>query len=324
MRRIDITCVIIFLTVTISLAEGAVGLGNTYALMTVAFGAGSLLGLYMPVKVRPVVPLSKKSTESDDAQKETHRYEMLSQVAGLIVHDLATPLMSLDYCIDEILRDPSRAKSEDIKELLRISSKSNLGLVSALRAFVKGSGGRGVCSLREGVESTARIIWMKHMTGGVEAAGFELGLTISLFGLEMDLKRMNFDEMDMDLEVDMDLGDLIHVLVNLLSNAVDASRSMVSEMRRKGSVGLLIGPGGDGELVKFLRFDIIDDGPGLSPTDFDRLTKGRGSGSMGMKLVRGLIESKGGEIKVGTAEGGGTRICVWLPANGEGSRRLGA
>jgi signal transduction histidine kinase len=273
-----------------------------------------LLGIHLPLKSKPNGTPPIRVQSSENIEKDVQRYEMLSQVAGLVVHDLSGPLMAIEYCVEEILRDPSRANSSDIRELLKISSESNLGLVNALRSFVKGSGGRGACSLREGVEASVRIIWMRNMTGGIGDSS-DLALTVSMFNFEMDIRRMKLDHMEIDIEVGMDLGDLIHVLVNLVSNAVDAAKTSDSLDRKKGVVVLSIGPGGDGDLMRFLKFDISDNGPGMSQADFDRYTIGGDSGSMGMKLVRGLVESVGGQMKVATAKGGGTCVSVWLPVS---------
>jgi signal transduction histidine kinase len=68
-----------------------------------------------------------------------------------------------------------------------------------------------------------------------------------------------------------------------------------------------------------VRLAVSDNGPGIAADQRARVfepfftTKADGMG-MGLALARTIVESHGGEIAVGDADGGGSRIEVRLPA----------
>jgi len=108
--------------------------------------------------------------------------------------------------------------------------------------------------------------------------------------------------------VEGDDVQLQQVIVNLLLNALDAVP--VHEARVHMAV---TGEGGQVRLV------VSDNGPGIAADEQARVfepfftTKADGMG-MGLALARSIVENHGGQIVVGDADGGGTRIEVRLPA----------
>ncbi len=112
----------------------------------------------------------------------------------------------------------------------------------------------------------------------------------------------------------MDPHSLHSVLLNLLSNAVDACRDdaddtknhQVTMRTRREEEGLL-------------RFEIRDNGIGMSADVQARLftsffsTKGHLGTGLGMMVTRKLIEEDDGSIEVESAPGEGTAVLVRLP-----------
>ncbi|MDJ0990482.1 MAG: ATP-binding protein, partial [Desulfobacterales bacterium] len=112
----------------------------------------------------------------------------------------------------------------------------------------------------------------------------------------------------------MDPHSLHSVLLNLLSNAVDACRDdaddtknhQVTMRTRREEEGLL-------------RFEIRDNGIGMSADVQTRLftsffsTKGHLGTGLGMMVARKLIEEDNGSIEVESAPGEGTAVRVRLP-----------
>jgi signal transduction histidine kinase len=114
-----------------------------------------------------------------------------------------------------------------------------------------------------------------------------------------------------DLVVTADRRRLAQVLINMLTNAVKYNS-------RSGGVSLAAMPGGD-----VVRISVADTGPGISPTDLDRLFRPyerldaavsgvEGSG-IGLALTKQLVEAMGGTIGVQTVVGRGTTFWVDLP-----------
>jgi signal transduction histidine kinase len=108
------------------------------------------------------------------------------------------------------------------------------------------------------------------------------------------------------------LGDrrlLVHALVNLLKNAVEAASVMSSEPRVAVSARVSDETG---------WLEVVDNGPGISPADRRQIfedgfsTKGTGRGR-GLAIVQESIHLQGGRIEVATRPEGGTNFAVGLP-----------
>jgi signal transduction histidine kinase len=107
----------------------------------------------------------------------------------------------------------------------------------------------------------------------------------------------------------LDSGLMVQLLVNLLTNSMQASE-------RGGSVRVLLAP--------FPRRDgvvlaVSDTGRGIDAENIDRIfdpfftTKEEGTG-LGLAICRQIIEQHGGTITVESERGRGTRFVVLLPA----------
>jgi two-component system sensor histidine kinase KdpD len=101
------------------------------------------------------------------------------------------------------------------------------------------------------------------------------------------------------------------VLVNLLDNA--------SSYTPDGAA-IQIAAALEGQ---HLTISITDGGPGIPPTELERIfdkfyrlpgTATGGTG-LGLSICRGLVEAHGGTLKAENAPGGGARFVIRLPAN---------
>jgi signal transduction histidine kinase len=106
--------------------------------------------------------------------------------------------------------------------------------------------------------------------------------------------------------VDGMVGDLNHVWLNLVDNAIDA-------VGEHGHVSVAARREGDSVVV-----DVTDNGPGIAAEDRDRVfdpfftTKEVGGGAgLGLDVVRTIVESHKGSVDV-TCESGRTRFSVRL------------
>jgi PAS domain S-box-containing protein len=124
----------------------------------------------------------------------------------------------------------------------------------------------------------------------------------------------------------VDRAQLDQVLINLVVNARDA-------MPRGGSIRLECGecqpvpspvpdmtPGAEESAAKMIWIAVTDTGVGLAPDVRDRIfepfftTKGAGLGTgLGLATVHGIVAQSGGEIRVESEVGRGTRFYVTLP-----------
>jgi signal transduction histidine kinase len=113
-------------------------------------------------------------------------------------------------------------------------------------------------------------------------------------------------------EVVTDPGLLRQIVVNLLSNALDASDST------KGKVTIAAKAAGDDVLIT-----VSDTGHGIAPDDLRRIfepfytTKGRGKGTgLGLAICRQLTAALGGTISVESQPGKGSTFFVRIPRQG--------
>ena len=115
-------------------------------------------------------------------------------------------------------------------------------------------------------------------------------------------------------EVSMDGGSLYTVLMNLVSNAIDAcifddspGKSLAVTVKTILESGLII------------RFEVRDNGSGMPPDVKEKIflsffsTKGHRGTGLGLLISGKLIEDHGGSIKVFSEVGKGTTFTVKLP-----------
>lgn len=118
---------------------------------------------------------------------------------------------------------------------------------------------------------------------------------------------------DLALDPDMprallDPAGIHRALLNLLNNAVDATR--------RGTVGLATRYDHEARRV---RFAVTDEGPGIAPRQRGDIfqafytTKGVGGTGLGLAVTRKLIEQLGGRIDVESAPGRGAIFTIDLP-----------
>lgn len=108
---------------------------------------------------------------------------------------------------------------------------------------------------------------------------------------------------------------LVQVLVNLVKNGIEAATAPGDARPAEPEVVLTVA-GGAGEV----RFDVADNGPGLSPEDAARVfepffsTKtAQGGTGLGLSMARDIIRAHGGTLTV-TSGAPGARFTVTLPA----------
>lgn len=119
-------------------------------------------------------------------------------------------------------------------------------------------------------------------------------------------------------------AQLGQVVLNLVNNAADAIGDACGSVTISTDEIVLTTPA-EGCLPRspppgrYVRLRVADDGPGVPPGVRDRIfdpfytTKATGHG-LGLSVVLGIVSSRGGAIAFDSAEGGGTRVTVLLPA----------
>lgn len=115
---------------------------------------------------------------------------------------------------------------------------------------------------------------------------------------------------------------LEQVLVNLIRNAADALEASESPHSLTRTITLELGVGPR----RFMRLDVVDNGPGLKGRSVEQLcqpffsTKADGMG-MGLSICRSIIEAHYGSMEAADLMQGGARISVVLPIDEDAPMR---
>jgi CheY-like chemotaxis protein/anti-sigma regulatory factor (Ser/Thr protein kinase) len=112
-----------------------------------------------------------------------------------------------------------------------------------------------------------------------------------------------------------DINKLRQVFINLLGNAV--------KFTEQGGIGLRVRADREGAKGSFLRVEIEDTGPGISPDELDKLFRhfeqtktGRETGSgtgLGLAISQEFVRLMGGTVTVNSQVGKGSVFAIRLP-----------
>jgi signal transduction histidine kinase len=182
-------------------------------------------------------------------------------------------------------------------ELLRICSEGSdriRNIVADLRTFARAaSGDRMPVDVREGIESTLRLIQHRLVAGGVRL--------VRAYGPTPPVQASP--------------GELNQVWMNLLANAVDA---VAGHAHAEITVATRTEREDGGR--EWLVVEIRDTGAGIDPSLLPRIfepfftTKPLGQGTgLGLSIAYGAVKNHGGEISVSSEPGIGTTFVVHLP-----------
>jgi two-component system, NtrC family, sensor histidine kinase HydH len=217
-------------------------------------------------------------------QARVERLSTFGQLVGSIGHDLRNPLGVIETSLF-ILRGRVSEDERARKHLDRIGEQLGVanGIISNLLDMI-----------RNRPLARERVALGPVVAGVAEAVPRPEGVSFAADGLEQ-------------LAVDGDPVQLRQVLVNLVTNAVDAASPQGAVWVRGAR---------DGDAVTLA---VEDTGPGVDPVTARRLfeplitTKERGIG-LGLALVKRIVERHGGAVGYEPRPGGGARFTVRLPS----------
>lgn len=264
--------------------------------------AATVLGRVLP-NARAVAGALAVAARSTDAleQRMIHADKLATfgQVAAGVVHELNNPLTSIVAYSDYLIRRAVELENrdvEDVERLRRISDAANrmLRFTRELVSYARPSGGAPTPVVLHAVIDRA-IAFCEHV----------------LAGAGMRVERVYAPEA---LTVRAVSEQLVQVFVNLITNACQAA------------------PASDGKILFETSYRAIDptkptvvvavedNGMGIAAEHVAHVfapfftTKGDKNGTgLGLAIVKSIVEAHGGEVRVESQLGRGTRFFLELP-----------
>jgi signal transduction histidine kinase len=248
-------------------------------------------------KSRELEAATAELRQANERLKELDR--MKDDFVSMVTHELRTPLTSI-RAFSEILRQDPNVELSQRKKFLDIITKETERLTRLINQ---------VLDLSK-IES-GRAEWHESQVDMKEV------ISDSVTGMEQVFEekgiRVELELPESAPRVPGDVDRIIQVLLNLLSNAVKFCDS------GRGRIEIALSEG-DG----YLRVDVRDNGPGVSPEEqaviFDKFrqagdamtSRPQGTG-LGLPISRHIVEHHGGKLWVESRPGAGACFSFTLP-----------
>ncbi len=229
-------------------------------------------------------------------QMRSERLLAWQDMARRLAHELRNPLTPIRLSAERVLKrwreSPQSIDAILEKSMLAIVQESSAmeGLLSEFRDFARlPEPNKAWFRLKELIEESLYLF------------------DTSWPGLALDIGGV-----DAELRIRADRGHLKQVLVNLVSNAADATGGRGRVWIRSDLVKT--------EDSRYCRLQLRDDGPGIAPEIGDRIftpyfsTKPTGTG-LGLAIVEHIVAAHGGSIRYESPPGQGTLFIIDLPAD---------
>jgi len=210
-------------------------------------------------------------------------------------HELRNPLAVLRANLDVVMADPN-ADTDDFRAAGEVAGRAASRMSALVDDLLLYAHHERTDSRREPVD--AAIVVAETVE--------DFGATAAAAGIVL------LHEIAPELPVVGDPVALRRALANLLSNAIRVSDP---------TCRVRVTAGQDAEMV---WMSVLDDGPGLSPEDqervFQRFWRGdrasareAGRSGLGLAIVRQIAEAHGGQVTLRSTIGVGSTFTVWLP-----------
>lgn len=218
--------------------------------------------------------------------EEEDRARVLEGMAARLAHEVKNPLAAIKGLSTHMARQATDPKAAERLAIVAAEADRLQAVVDGFLSFSRGLDELKVAPVKP--HDVAR-----ELSVLLETRAEDAGVSIGVQG-------------DEDLLVDADARKLRQALLNIVTNAIQASP-------RGSAVRIAVARDCAGA-----RLTVADDGTGMTAEVLERIrkpyftTKEGGTG-LGVAVARGLVEQHGGSMEIKSAPGKGTTVSIVLP-----------
>jgi two-component system sensor histidine kinase KdpD len=227
--------------------------------------------------------------------------KLQSALLNSISHDLRTPLVSITGALSALLADAGQLDPATERSLLE-NAHEEAGRLNQL-----------VGNLLDMTRLEAGVLTMHTELSDLQDV---IGAALAYLGSRLQERTVQVDVAPGMPLTPLDFVPIVHVLVNLLDNALKYSppgQPIEISARASGQEALI---------------EVADRGPGIPPEDIERIfdrfyrvqRPGIVSGTgLGLSICHGIVEAHGGNIRAQNRPGGGVSFIIALPLRSAGN-----
>ena len=242
----------------------------------------------------------RRMKEMEDRIQLAERLSSLGHLAAGIAHEIRNPLNAIGMGLQRLKREflpPEESKKEEYLSFTDVISKEVRRVNGIIEQFL---------TLSRPFELNVRISSLQDLLNNL----------VTLFREEASSQGITIQaQLDSGLPlIKMDSEKLTQALINIMKNGIQA-------MEKGGVLRIETKPFKD-----HVEVIISDAGSGIPPEQIERIfnyyytTKEKGVG-LGLPIAHRIIEAHGGQLKVESKVGFGTKVTITLPLEAKDSRQ---
>lgn len=233
---------------------------------------------------------------------DKERLAALGQLAAQLAHEIGTPLAAVSGHLQLAVYGQELPKT--VRDRLQVATSELDRVSQIIRDYLDHTRAAKPTSvptdLRRVIEEAVRVT-----TSGARRPGVRIAV-----------------EVDPQLSVvQTDPGLVRQILINLLTNAIDATLAARTQSANSAAgPGRIVISAHSAGATGQVELAVSDEGTGIASEDVGRIfepfytTKGRGRGTgLGLSICRELVRTLGGKISVESTPGKGSAFAVTLP-----------
>ena len=247
-----------------------------------------------------VAERSRQLVEAQEALRQSQKMEAIGQLTGGVAHDFNNLLQTISGALDRVRHRIAKGRFDDVERFLK-AAEEGAGRAAALTHRLLAFSRRQTLAPRA-LDLNRLVLDMEDLIRRSMGPSIRLEVALSP-GL---------------WTIRADAGQLENALLNLCINARDAMPSggslVIETLNRR------LEASGDRAAGDYVALCVDDDGVGMAQAVRERAfepfftTKPLGQGTgLGLSMIYGFVRQSGGEARIASEVGAGTRVTLDFP-----------